>query len=246
LWKKEHEVDAFRNMLEKYGGQGQIFACVSDTYDIFNATSNLWGGTLREEVINSGSTLVIRPDSGHPATIVLQVLQRLEEKFGITINSKGYKVLNNVRVIQGDGIEYDSIAEILSVATDAGYSATNIAFGMGGALLQKVNRDTFNFAHKACYAVVNNELRDIYKDPVTGSWKKSKSGDLDLYSCYDSNGKNYKTLVPNKSHIHLKNGDLSWLPSATRIVYENGNIVVDDTFSAIRARACETLDLPTV
>lgn len=63
------------------------------------------------------------------------------------MNSNGYKVLNHVAVIQGDGCDYDSIERILQATMDAGYSVQNLAFGMGGALLQggdnsSVNRDT--------------------------------------------------------------------------------------------------------
>ena len=45
--------------------------------------------------------LVVRPDSGDPPTIVVKVLDILGSKFGIIINSKGYKVLPPyLRVIQ--------------------------------------------------------------------------------------------------------------------------------------------------
>jgi len=48
-------------------------------------------------------------------------------------------------VIQGDGINKDTVRSILAAALDAGYSAQCVAFGMGGGLLQKVNRDTMGF-----------------------------------------------------------------------------------------------------
>ena len=45
--------------------------------------------------------LVVRPDSGDPPTVVVKVLNILGSKFGITKNSKGYKVLPPyIRVIQ--------------------------------------------------------------------------------------------------------------------------------------------------
>jgi nicotinamide phosphoribosyltransferase len=87
-------------------------------------------------------------------------------------------VLNNVRIIQGDGIDHASIRSILFSLTIAGYSADNIAFGQGGALLQQVNRDTLKFAMKCSAARVNGEWRDVYKDPVTDTGKKSKRGML--------------------------------------------------------------------
>jgi nicotinic acid phosphoribosyltransferase len=67
-------------------------------------------------------------------------------------------------VIQGDGINYRTVETILARTTAAGFSAQNVAFGMGGGLLQvpyiknsklitvqKVNRDTMSFATKLCH-----------------------------------------------------------------------------------------------
>ena len=61
-WGKEGETDAYTNMIKQFAGEGKIFAVVSDSYDIYNAVSNIWGITLKEEVKKSGATLVIRPD----------------------------------------------------------------------------------------------------------------------------------------------------------------------------------------
>ena len=119
-----------------------LIAVVSDSYDIFNAVSNIWGKELIDEVISSRSRVVIRPDSGNPVAVVLDVLNRLGATFGFTLNNKGFKVLHNsVRVIQGDGINLDSIENILSTMKINNWSAENIAFGMGGMLLQgKIGR----------------------------------------------------------------------------------------------------------
>jgi len=59
-WGKENEVDAYRNMITQFGKPGAIYACVSDSYDIYNAISNIWGTLLKQEVIDSNATLVIR------------------------------------------------------------------------------------------------------------------------------------------------------------------------------------------
>jgi nicotinamide phosphoribosyltransferase len=92
-WGREGEVDAYRNMLDRFARPGSVVAVVSDSWDLWNALENIWGGTLREAVISSGATVVIRPDSGHPATVVLRALKILEERFGVTTNSKGFKSL---------------------------------------------------------------------------------------------------------------------------------------------------------
>ena len=169
-WGKENEEAAFRNMLEQYKSNG-ILAVVSDSYDIYNAAEELWGKKLRQEVIDSGAIVVVRPDSGHPATVVSNLLEILDSKFGSVINDKGYKLLNNVRIIQGDGINENSIKEILEKAKGLGYCADNLAFGMGGALLQHMDRDTQQWAMKCSAMCINGQWRDIYKDPVTDSGK---------------------------------------------------------------------------
>lgn len=179
-WGREHELDAYANMLKQFAKPGAILACVSDSYDLWNAIDNLWGRTLHDQIVQSGATLVVRPDSGDPETVVLKALRLLRQRFGVTKNAKGYDVLNHVRLIQGDGVNARTIEDILSIVTRWGFSADNIAFGMGGALLQQVDRDTQKFAIKCCAVERNGTLHPVYKDPVTDPGKKSKSGYLDL------------------------------------------------------------------
>lgn len=181
-WGKEHELDAMRNMLEQY--PTGLVACVSDSFDIFRACREFWGEHLRDKILHRDGTLIIRPDSGKLSTIAFQLIEIFEilgNRFGTTINAKGFKVIDpHVRVIQGDGIDYEMIVSILDTITKAGWSADNLAFGSGGGLLQKVNRDTQKFAFKCSSATVNGVERDVFKEPVTDSGKKSKSGRLAL------------------------------------------------------------------
>lgn len=230
-WGKEHEVDAYRNMLQKTGKPGALLACVSDSYDISNACSHLWGEQLKDEVIASGATVVIRPDSGNPPEIVLLTVNLLAEKFGTTTNTKGYKVLNNVRVIQGDGINEDSIQVILDNLLAHGYSASNIAFGMGGALLQQHNRDTLKFAMKCShiFRVVDGKLLgvDVFKDPITDHGKASKAGRLDLIA----------NQLGEVRTVKLSDYEIANKSSVMRTVFENGKVLIEDNFEDIRARA---------
>lgn len=230
-WGKEHEVDAFRNMLTQFAKPGSLVAVVSDSYNLWNAVEHLWGEILKNEVINSGATVIIRPDSGNPPEIVLETLRLLETKFGVTVNTKGYKVLNNVRVIQGDGINQDSINEILKTATDDGYSATNIAFGMGGALLQQLNRDTQKFALKCSEITIDGKHIPVSKNPITDPGKKSKAGRLIL-------------VEPNPGEIWtVREGsvDPSHHTDLLELVYENGEIIRTQTLEDIRGRANKDL-----
>jgi nicotinamide phosphoribosyltransferase len=64
----------------------------------------------------------------------------LDATFGSDTNSKGFRVLRHSAVIQGDGINLATLSAILDAVLAAGYAADNVAFGMGGGLLQRVNR----------------------------------------------------------------------------------------------------------
>lgn len=178
-WGKEHEVDAMRNMLNQY--PSGLMACVSDSFDIFKACKEYWGGKLRQKVMERDGVLVVRPDSGDPIQILPMLAEILGEAFGYTTNDKGYKVLHpKVRMIQGDGVEFDTLEGMLNALRFKGWSADNIAFGSGGGLLQKLNRDTLKFAFKCSSVVVNGEEREVYKQPITDSVKVSKKGRLKL------------------------------------------------------------------
>lgn len=228
-WGEEHEKDAYRNMVKQFAGEGKIYAVVSDSYDIYNAVDKLWGGELKQEVLKSGGTVVIRPDSGDPATIVLQVARLVDKHFGFKLNVKGYKVLHPaVRIIQGDGINEESIVKILETLTGAGYSADNIAFGMGGALLQHMNRDTSKFAMKASCIEVDYHYRDVFKRPKSDLSKSSKRGILSLVK--DDFG-NFNTV-----NI-LRGGIPKGYDEITRPVFLDGKLLVDDTLATIRERS---------
>ena len=224
-WGREHEADAYANMIAKFGGEGKTFAVVSDSYDLWNAIDNIWGGELKEKVAQTGGTLVIRPDSGDPIKVVREALQRLAAKFGTTTNSKGYKLLPSyVRLIQGDGINPTSMGKIIDAVIKAGFSSDNITFGMGGGLLQQVNRDTLNFAMKTSSARVDGFWRDVYKDPITSVSKRSKRGRLAL-------------VKHQGSYMTLREDELAEQNNLLQDVFLNGDLLVDDTLTAIRQRS---------
>ena len=178
-WGREREVDAFANMLTQY--PTGLVAVVSDSFDIYRACSELWGRQLKAQVMSRDGTVTVRPDSGDPVTVVCKVLDLLGDAFGYVTNEKGYKVLDpHIRVLQGDGIDFAATRDILEAMRAIGWSADNIAFGCGGSLLQKLNRDTQKFAFKCSYVEVNGERRDVYKDPITDAGKASKRGRLAL------------------------------------------------------------------
>ena len=178
--------------------------------------------------------LVIRPDSGVPIDVICGtffsndpecnkgIIRILAEEFGTTTNSKGYKVLNNVRILQGDGIDGNVIHNILEMLKAMGYSADNILFGMGGQNLQKVDRDTMKFAMKCSSICVDGEWRTVQKDPITDSGKKSKAGRVTLY----------------KTNGEYHSGVEDWEESALITTYLNGALMNEISFDEIRNNAC--------
>lgn len=174
-WGRNRELDAYANMLEAF--PTGLVAVVSDSYDLYNAVDTLWGVELRDRVLKRDGVTVIRPDSGDPTEVVLKTLSLLGKNFGTYQNAKGFRVLNDkIRVIQGDGVTKEKIAEILQTMSGSGWSADNVAFGMGAGLLQHVNRDTLRFAMKASAIEIDGEWAEVYKDPITDPGKSSKRG----------------------------------------------------------------------
>jgi nicotinamide phosphoribosyltransferase len=225
-WGRENEVESYRNMLKHYGKEGKILACVSDSYDIYEACRK-WGTELKQEVIDSKAVVVVRPDSGDPVQVVNDCLKILDQYFGHTLNSKGFRVLNNVRVIQGDGIDHTMIRSILTLMHLNGYSSDNVAFGQGGALLQQINRDTLEFAMKCSAAMINGEWIDVYKDPVTSSMKKSKRGRL--------------VLVEHDGKFVTKNRGFGLEKDFLHIRFLDGKLYNQTTFDQVRAKSREAV-----
>ena len=224
-WGREHEVNAYANMVKQFAQPGKIFAVVSDSYDIYNAVSEIWGKQLKEQVEQSGATLVVRPDSGQPEIVVVEVLERLEQAFGSHTNQKGYRVLNNcVRVIQGDGVNLDSIGIILERVKAHGFSTENIAFGMGAGLLQKVNRDTLNFAMKASAIRIAGEWSDVYKQPITDLGKASKRGRLAVVK----NAQGWQTI---------REDQLGNQTNQLQPIFRNGVLLQEVSFEQVRQQA---------
>lgn len=177
----EQEI-AFNDHMITQFGDGPIFASVIDSVDAHRNVADHWGTANLERIKAMNARLVLRPDSGVPEEESVAVLYILWDKFGGTINSKGYRVLNpKVRMIYGDGINEESIERICHEVKAHGFSIENMAFGMGGALLQDVVRDTERYAMKACEIGDANGKRPIGKKPATDPTKASKFGPRFLY-----------------------------------------------------------------
>ena len=178
-WGKDNENKAHENIINQFLLEGKVIASVIDSYDTFETATKIISSELKEKIINSKGTLVVRPDSGKLPDTIIELLDTLssEENFGYTLNSKGYKELPSyIRVIQGDGVDKNSIEDILISMKENNYSAANITFGMGGALLQKLDRDTYSFAMKVSAIHDGNTWKDVYKEPSNDKTKNSRRG----------------------------------------------------------------------
>ncbi|MFY8147828.1 MAG: nicotinate phosphoribosyltransferase [Prochlorococcaceae cyanobacterium] len=224
-WGQEHEAQAYRNILDRFARPGTVLAVVSDSYDLWNAADHLWGEQLRQQVIDSGATVVIRPDSGDPVRIVPELLRHLEARFGSRVNGKGYRVLEHVRVIQGDGITTETMPPVLEAVLAAGFSAENVAYGMGGGLLQQLNRDTQRFAYKVSWVERSGRILPVHKSPITDPAKTSKAGVLDLIRTDGT----YRTVVRPFPGVHPD--------SCLQTVYENGELLNRCSLDQVRERA---------
>jgi nicotinamide phosphoribosyltransferase len=158
-----------------------IISLVGDSYNIFNFSKEILGCQFRDLIRAREGKVVCRPDSGDPVTQVPQLFDIFAESFGTRENGKGYKVLAPcIGVLWGDGMDLYSIQSLLRAIKAAHWSTENIVNGMGGGLLQKVNRDTQKFAIKLCNAVIDGVNIPVSKDPSTDHGKASKGGRLAL------------------------------------------------------------------
>lgn len=224
---------AFLEHLLEIAPPDAIVSVVADSYDFERFVSEYIGTRLKERILARPGQVVVRPDSGNPPTMALKACEILWEKFGGRENKRGYKVLDpHVGVIYGDGINEESIRHILELVTYTnGFSTDGIVFGMGGALLQDVTRDTHSFAFKASAIQVNGEWRDVWKRPATDPAKNSKRGRLALVQ---QPGGHLTTL--RMDSLNQLPSDLKDAADLLRPVYRNGEILVRDTLKDIQGR----------
>lgn len=230
---RDNEFGAFENMLTLY--PSGIVSIVSDTFDVYRVLTE-FAERLKPTILERDGKVVFRPDSGNPEYIICGdpsalegsnewkgAIRLLDEMFGSSINEKGYKVLNpKVGLIYGDGLYLERYQRTLDKLKEMGYAACNLVIGVGG-ILRNHSRDTLGFAIKATYVEVGGEKREIEKDPITDSKKKSHKGLLSL-----SLGDNMEYITLDQcTEQQEKTGLL-------QTVFRNGEIIKETTFSQIK------------
>ena len=173
---EENELESFEYLLENMAQEGGILSVVSDTWNIFEAVDK-WI-SLAHKVKEKNVTLVIRPDSGNINDVLPKILAKLYKEWPYQhVNSKGFIVFDNLKVLWGDGINEHTGYLPFFIAYEMGISADSIMTGSGGGLMQAgLDRDTAKFAIKGSNVIVNGESIPISKNPITDNGKRSKSG----------------------------------------------------------------------
>lgn len=221
---------------EKLGIKNNIPTIVSiviDTYDAYRFTSQYIGERLKEKIIKlgkRGGKIVLRPDSGDPLTMPIEIIKILMDKFGYKINANGYKCLPDfLGVLQGDGVNAKSIQDILSNLEKEKISLTNIVFGMGGKLVvPSKGRDTYSFAMKATAQKLKNDnnWQHLIKDPITDIGKRSLSGHISTYiEKGDNKGLSKNHILVSEIERMCKNN--YWEDMLVE-VFNNGEIIHDN------------------
>lgn len=225
------EEQVVREILENEMFKTGIISVLGDTYNIYNFVSNIMGKTFKNDILNRDGVFVVRPDSvtpthDTPETMTLWIINELWNIFGGTVNAKGYKVLDkHVRCIYGDGLNTQSITNILELLMVNGFSSENVVFGCGHFLLDEGSRDTQRNAYKSSSMNINGVWTGIFKNPL-GSNKKSKKGRMKLVR--DENGL-LKTLTEYDEGYEVSEDILV-------TVFKNGDMVKDWTLDEIRER----------
>ena len=247
VWATEHSVATvwgpgqgefdYVNAQLDCAGNDAMVSIVIDSYDDVNFIKNVIGSEdIKQRIIARSGRTILRPDSGVPLTNMIKYSEMLGNIFGYHLNEVDYRVINhNVGLIQGDGMNENSIVDIYADYIKTGWSCENFAVGSGGGLLvEGLSRDTDRWAVKCCFAVVDGESRDIRKTPKGDMTKASKAGILKLHKA----GTEFITIESSKEEFGINNGYADEL----EVVYRNGKLMRDQHFSEIRAIAKSYLE----
>src|SRR5688572_25081978 len=232
---KDGELETFKRLITEVYPTG-IVSIVSDTWDLWKVCTD-YLTALKDIVLQREGKVVIRPDSGDPVKIICGdpdgkteaerkgVVELLRDVFGGTITGKGYKLLDaHIGAIYGDSINLQRAEAICEGLKQKGF-ASQAVFGIGSYTYQYNTRDTFGMAMKATYVEVNEEGREIFKNPVTDDGTKwSATG---LLQVTIENGK-YK--LNEKVNWEEEN------ESELKTVFKNGQLVKEFTLKEIRQR----------
>lgn len=223
----EGERDVVERVLEAYK-DAPVLSLVIDSYDDEYFVREILGGTFRDQILHGKTKIVARPDSGDPSVKVPILLEILGDRFGYSVNSKGYKVLTPcVGMLWGDGMDIFSIRKLYETVKNAGWSVENIVVGMGGGLLHKgINRDSMKSAMKFCNIRLDGIDTPVFKSPKGDSSKASFKGRPALI--YSENTGLFSTVQDTGNGV---------FGNQLELVFRNGVVLRHQTLDEIRELA---------
>lgn len=230
-----------------------IVSVVADTWDFWKFITEIIA-TLKPEImarpdigVMPGRT-VVRPDSSPKTPVEIIVgdptaapgtpefkgaIELLWEIFGGTVNSKGFKQLDDhIGLIYGDAISLETQWNILEGLKNKGFASTNVVLGIGSYTYQCVTRDTHGQALKETLVKKGGQWVPTFKDPVTDtSGKKSARGGLSVHRNED--GSYYYAEHPTLEAAQAANHNV------LRPVWTDGEFKTKVSFSEVRRVAEE-------
>lgn len=232
-----------------------VCSYVGDTYNLFSVVAEILPRLKPEIMARAGGfpidKLVIRPDSFwtdpvdclcgyagyHPQMDKLSKIERevvkkgliesLWDIFGGTMTEKGYKLLDShIGAIYGDSITFERGVAINTRLKEKGFASVNWVAGIGSFTYQYNTRDTFGFAVKATYGIVDGEGFEVFKDPVSDDgMKKSACGMLQVLKCPEKG----LTLKDRATAEEEENSELE-------LVFLDGKMMCEQSLADIRKR----------
>lgn len=236
----------FRRIINEVHPSGLV-SIVSDGYDFWNVIGTVIPALKADIMARKGGPVgdkvVIRPDSGDPVKIVIGdpdgatelerkgAIEALWDIFGGIVNALGYKELDpHIGLIYGDAITLQRCEQILEGLKAKGFTSTNAVFGIGSFTYQFNTRDTFGFALKSTSVTINGDEKMIFKSPKTDSGTKtSQKGRVMVFNS-EEDGIYYIDMLTSKD---------SDKDNLLKVVFENGKLYNEQTFSQIRAKLRE-------
>lgn len=193
-------------------------------------------------------------------------VEYLWEIFGGTVNSKGYKVLDqHIRAIYGDSITQNRQELIYKILEVKEFSVENVALGAGSfsfhayqgddGTLYPYTRDTFQFAQKATYGESVERAVGSSADGSDGLQMYEKRTPVMIYKDPKTDLDNFKKSMKGCCAIYTtetdQNGDFKYYLDHDNLTFEeresdhnnalvevfkDGRMIHEDTFEEIRNR----------
>lgn len=217
---------------------GELISMVADCYDYKYAVQNYLLPLAKRSVAeNNGKVVVARPDSGDPVEQVLWTCNLAvenglyEEKM---INGKTWKFATTLHFIEGDGMTFKAMKEIIETLLDSGFVPYSWGlFGNGGGLRNGLKRDNLSAKYALCAVGEDDKgvvkYGEVGKTTLAGPFKVLRSKEA-LENCAtivspEEEGENAMVEYFNGARINKPFG-----------------VGQDDDFLTIKARIHEQFD----